>query len=404
MKNTNLKFLFFLFLGVVLLSPYFPHVAESASTHRRIFFPNAKTIDTQPPEVAITSATAGATTSATITVRVAATDNVGVAGVKLRIDGEPMRVGPYGTQDIEDTIPPFEFTWDTSAYAENSGGCKGRLYSDGTHVLTVVARDAAGNIATSAPVSIVVSNPDVNAPTVSITAPISGSTVSGTSTISVIANDQCPGRVSEVTLKLDGEPLNVGEATISRGGRYEFQWNTSSITNGKHKLVAQARDTAGNIGVSATVSIKVNNAAKIFRSVSNKVRIDPKLTYTCENDVLQFADMTVHYKIHNTTGVQLYTHAAGLPTAGSPIDSTKDISYRIFARATPDHLPVSMYSLYYFKWPPFPDKLLLTESATIKSAATTSNGVIEPMTIVATDTHTFVLHPNDVCRTNQTKK
>jgi hypothetical protein len=62
-----------------------------------------------------------------------------VTGVQFRVDGTT-NVG------AQDTTSPYGETWDTTGL------------SNGTHSLTAVARDAAGNSTTSAPVSVTVSN------------------------------------------------------------------------------------------------------------------------------------------------------------------------------------------------------------------------------------------------------
>ncbi len=97
--------------------------------------------DTTPPTVRITSPASGATVSGTITVTAEASDNVGVAGVQFKYNGINF--------DTEKTSPPYTATANTNSVP------------DGTYTLTAVARDAAGNRATSDPVTITVSN---NAP------------------------------------------------------------------------------------------------------------------------------------------------------------------------------------------------------------------------------------------------
>lgn len=82
--------------------------------------------DTQPPTVRITAPADSATGLASVTVRVEASDNVGVAGVAFELDGTP--VGP------EDTAAPWEFTLADRA-----------AYTDGQHEVRARARDAAGN-------------------------------------------------------------------------------------------------------------------------------------------------------------------------------------------------------------------------------------------------------------------
>ena len=94
--------------------------------------------DASPPTVAITSPASGATVSGTITVTASASDNVGVAGVQFRVDGI--------SSGAEATTAPYSISWNTATAA------------NGSHTLTAVARDAAGNLGTSAPVTVTVSN------------------------------------------------------------------------------------------------------------------------------------------------------------------------------------------------------------------------------------------------------
>jgi len=87
--------------------------------------------------VAITSPASGQTVGGTINVTADASDNVGVVGVEFRVDGA---LGP------EDTSAPYAVAWDTTTA------------TNGSHTLTAIARDAAGNRTTSAPVTVTVSN------------------------------------------------------------------------------------------------------------------------------------------------------------------------------------------------------------------------------------------------------
>ena len=92
-------------------------------------------------------------------------------------------------------------------------------------------------------------------PTVSITAPANGSTVSGTITISANASDNTG--VSKVEFYLDGVLKNTDTASP-----YSFTLDTKPLANGVHSLQAKAYDAAGNIGISASVSITVNNVTQ----------------------------------------------------------------------------------------------------------------------------------------------
>jgi hypothetical protein len=96
------------------------------------------TADTTSPTVSVTAPAAGATVSGTVNVTANASDDVGVAGVQFTLDGVSL-----GTEDL---ASPYSVSWNTAAVA------------NGSHTLRAVARDAAGNTTTSAPVAVTVSN------------------------------------------------------------------------------------------------------------------------------------------------------------------------------------------------------------------------------------------------------
>lgn len=88
-------------------------------------------------------------------------------------------------------------------------------------------------------------------PTVVITTPVNGATVSGTVTIAATATDN--HRVAGVQFKLNGGNLQ-GEDTTDP---YSIQWNTLLTPTGSQTLTAVARDPSGNITISAPVTVKV---------------------------------------------------------------------------------------------------------------------------------------------------
>jgi hypothetical protein len=94
--------------------------------------------DTQAPTVSISDPHAGDTVSGTVALGATAADNVGVTDVTFSVDGSTI-----GTPD---TAPPFMTSWDS------------RTMSAGSHTIRAVARDAAGNATTSAPVTVTVDN------------------------------------------------------------------------------------------------------------------------------------------------------------------------------------------------------------------------------------------------------
>jgi hypothetical protein len=95
--------------------------------------------DTTPPTVAITAPAHNATVSGSaVTVSANASDNVGVVGVQFKLDGNNL--------GSEDTSAPHAIAWNTTAVP------------NGSHALTAVARDAAGNATTAASITVMVSN------------------------------------------------------------------------------------------------------------------------------------------------------------------------------------------------------------------------------------------------------
>jgi thermitase len=188
------------------------------------------TTDTQAPTVSISSPTGG-TVSSTVTVNIAASDNVGIARVDL-YDGATL-IASSGTA-------PYNINWDTKTAA------------NGATMLTAYAYDKAGNKGSSASVNVTVSNVvDSTAPKVSILSPTKG-TVTGPVTVSVSASDNVG--VTQVD-------LYVGSALIGSRNTtpYSFVWDTRSVANGTQTLTAYASDKAGNRGHSTTVSVKVAN-------------------------------------------------------------------------------------------------------------------------------------------------
>ena len=192
------------------------------------------TVDNSAPTVSMTAPTGGASLKGNaVAVSATAADNVAVVGVQFKLDGANL--------NAEDTTSPYSTTWDTTAATA------------GSHTLTAVARDAAGNTTTSSVVTVTVDN---TAPTVSMTAPASGATVSGAAVaVSSTASDNVA--VVGVQFKLDGVNLNAEDTTSP----YSITWNSTTATNASHSLTAVARDAAGNTTTSAAVTVTVDNSA-----------------------------------------------------------------------------------------------------------------------------------------------
>ena len=119
--------------------------AGNVSTPSTAVTATTLTPDTTPPTVSITAPTANATVSSTISVSATATDNVAVASVQFQLDG--MNLGALLTS------PPYTISWNTTTATNAS------------HTLTAIATDTSGNAATSAAVTVTVSNASTGPPT-----------------------------------------------------------------------------------------------------------------------------------------------------------------------------------------------------------------------------------------------
>jgi hypothetical protein len=192
--------------------------------------------DTTAPKVAITSPVDGTSVAASTRVVATATDEVGVTAVKFLVNGAVAATGTAGTAD------QYSATLDLSAYAGS------------TVTLTATASDAAGNTGTSTQVSVrVPGSADTVAPTISITSPSDGATVSATTPVTATATDDVG--VTRVRFLVNGESAGTGAA--GSGSSYTATLDLSSHAGSTVTLTATAEDAAGNVGTSAPVRVTV---------------------------------------------------------------------------------------------------------------------------------------------------
>ncbi len=192
-------------------------------------FTTIGTGDATPPAVVITSPTSGATyntTSSPLSIAGTASDNIGVTQVTW-VNSRGGSGTASGTT-----------SWSVSGIALQSG----------SSVITVTARDAAGNTGT-ATLIVVYTPPDTKAPAVVITAPTSNATYSTTSTplsIAGTASDDVGTTQVTWTNNRGGNGNASGTAT----------WWASGIAlqSGSNVITVTARDAAGNTG-SATLTV-----------------------------------------------------------------------------------------------------------------------------------------------------
>ncbi|HYL84191.1 MAG TPA: immunoglobulin domain-containing protein, partial [Candidatus Angelobacter sp.] len=134
----------------------------------------------------------------------------------------------------------------------NAGGViSGTPSLAGSFSFTVQVKDASSTTA-SRNFSINIASP---VPTVAITSPTSGSTVSGTISVSGTASDSVA--ISSVQVAIDGGSYSPASGT----NNWSFSLNTASLSNGSHSLSAKTTDAAGISATSSAAAITVNNGS-----------------------------------------------------------------------------------------------------------------------------------------------
>jgi subtilisin family serine protease len=182
--------------------------------------------DVTAPAVQVSEPRAGAHLRGAVTLTATGTDDIGVAKVEFFVDGVLLST---------DTVAPWGAVWDTAGYP-------------GAHVLTAKAVDAAQNATTSGAVTVVIDN---IAPTVTLTAPSSGDTIAGVTTLAANVVDDAVGRVD----------FYVGGLLVGSDvdAPYSTSWDSTRVPDGSYPVVASAVDAAGNVAETAAVTVTVAN-------------------------------------------------------------------------------------------------------------------------------------------------
>jgi glucose/arabinose dehydrogenase/chitodextrinase len=186
--------------------------------------------DTEDPTAPTNLQKTGSTAASISLSWTGSTDNVGLAG--YRIFRGTTEVGT--TTNTTFTIPSLTCS---TAYD-----------------LSVEAYDFAGNASTRALLNASTSDCDTTPPSVSVSAPSEGATVSGT-TVNVTAAASDNDSVAGVQFLVDGAPLGAEDTSAP----YSVVWNSWNHANGGHTLTARARDASGNTTTSAAVGVTVSN-------------------------------------------------------------------------------------------------------------------------------------------------
>lgn len=102
-----------------------------------------------------------------------------------------------------------------------------------------------------------------------IDSPTEGSTVAGASVgITATASDTAPGSVHKVDFYVDSVSSStlIGTDADSAGG-WSATWDSTTVGDGTHGLIAVATDNAGGTG-SASISVVVDNVVETTKTMS----------------------------------------------------------------------------------------------------------------------------------------
>lgn len=97
---------------------------------------------------------------------------------------------------------------------------------------------------------------DNNAPSVTITSPTEGATLSGNALIEANASDD--SSIFKVVFYADGQDIGSDNSSP-----YSTSWDTTSVSLGNHEIYAIAYDDSGNTKRSATINVQVQNMASV---------------------------------------------------------------------------------------------------------------------------------------------
>src|SRR3984893_971274 len=163
---------------------------------------------------------------------------------------------PYGWSLLSGALP-------TGLTLNSAGTISGTPTAGGVYAFKVQAKDAQGGSA-SADLSINIETPT---PSVAITSPAAGATISGVISIVGSASDM-------VSLNLVQVAIDNGNYSNASGtNSWSFSLDTNSLSNGLHTIYAKVSDVAGATSASSPITVTVSNttllpACTLFASPS----------------------------------------------------------------------------------------------------------------------------------------
>ena len=214
--------------------------------------------DTTPPTVSVTAPASGATVSGTQTVTANASDNVGVTGVQFELDGKAL--------GSVDTTSPYSVSWNTT------------IASNGSHSLTAVASDAAGNTATATTINVTVSNKDTTPPStptgLSATAPTSAQVAlkwnASTDNVGVTSYKIYRNGSTTALATVNAPTTSYADSAVSASTQYSYTVTALDAAGNEsgHSAVATVTTPAATDKTPPSIPTNLHSTATTTNSIS----------------------------------------------------------------------------------------------------------------------------------------
>jgi hypothetical protein len=221
-----------------------------------------------PPDITLASPSDQSTVSGT--ANLTASTTAGTA-VQFLLDGVALGA-PVAS--------PFTLAWNTGTVP------------DGVHWLAAQTQDpVSGRTGTSAVAKVTVANGATQPPTVTVTSPAAGATVSAITALG--ATVASSSAITGVRFFVDGQPVGASLTAPP----YLLYWDSQTVSDGPHVVTAQATNSFNLVGTSPEVNVTVDNShppnvigmdATVFRDASDSMTTPAFSTRTPSDLIVAF--------------------------------------------------------------------------------------------------------------------
>ena len=256
----------------------------------------------QPPSVTLTNPADGAVLAGEVVVTADATDDDGVTQVEFFLNTLNNSLGADTNGN-----DGWSVSWNTS------------LYTDGDHEVIAQGTDTAGQTNGDL-VMVTVDNVD-SPPSVQVTSPSEGATVSGTISVEATAGDD--RGLARVDFFVDGGFL-ASDSDGSNG--WSVLWESISAGDGAHTVSATAVDSLGQTATD-TISVSVNNTFSANVHVGDMDAVLVNQGSTWRTDVT----VTVHDGGHTSHAGAAVSVTWGLAASGTASGTTNALGQVTFS-------------------------------------------------------------------------